>query len=191
MATITRTKRMTALEFFADPDVPDRAELVDGEVVEMVAPPPYHGWIGRTIVRALDAHVGPRGLGEVFGDGIPYELGEYKVRVPDASFIRADRVPGPPPRRHAWRLAPDLAVEVLSPSDTRTVLRKKLADYFGAGTPLVWLVDPDDWGVEVLTPDAAARWIDESGTLDGGAVLPGFRIPVAELFRGLARGDDK
>jgi Uma2 family endonuclease len=51
----------------------------------------------------------------------------------------------------------------------------------------VWLVDPDEWGVEVLTPDAAARWIDEAGTLDGGAVLPGFSIPVAELFRGVAR----
>ncbi len=186
MATGTRTRRMTADEFFDDPEVPEFAELVDGEVHELTPAPPYHGWIGRAVVRALDAHVLPRQLGEVFGDGVPYQLGEHTVRVPDVSCIRADRVPGPPPRRGAWRLAPDLAVEVLSPSDTRSVLRRKLADYFGAGTRLVWLVDPDDRGVEVLTPDAAPRWVDTTGSLDGGSVLPDFRVPVAELFRGLA-----
>ncbi len=187
MATITRTARMTAEEFYDDPNVPERAELIDGEVHELTPAPPYHGWIGRAVVRALEAHVNPRQLGEVFGGGMPYQLGEFTVRVPDASFIRAERVPGPPPRRGAWKFAPDLAVEVLSPSDTRSTLRKKLADYFAAGTPLVWLVDPDDFGVEVLTPDAAARWINEAGTLDGGLVLPGFSVAVAELFRGIAR----
>jgi Uma2 family endonuclease len=178
---------MTADEFFADPDVPEFAELVDGEVHEVTPAPPYHGWIGRAVFLALHAHAAPRQLGEVFGDGVPYQLGPHTVRVPDVSFIRADRVPGPPPRRGAWRLAPDLAVEVLSPSDTRGVLRKKLADYFGAGTPIVWLVDPDDFGVEVLTPDAAPRWIDTAGALDGGPVLPDLRVPVADLSRGLAR----
>jgi len=187
MATITRTRRMTADEFFADPDVPELAELVDGEVVTLTTPPPIHGWISGNVYDALSAHVRPRGLGRVFGDNVPYTLGSHKVRVPDVSFIRTERGPGPPPRRGGWPLAPDLAVEVLSPSDTHAVVRRKLADYFGAGTPLVWLVDPDEWGVEVHTPDAAARWIDESGTLDGGAVLPGFSVPVADIFRGVAR----
>lgn len=198
MATIARTRRMTADEFFAALDVPEGAELVDGqvfvqtwpdlvdgEVVEVTTPPPVHGWIGRNVIRALETFGNPRGLGEVFGDGIPYRIGAHRVRVPDASFIRAERVSGPPPRKGGWPMAPDLAVEVLSPSDTHAVVRRKLADYFGAGTRLVWLVDPDERGVEVHAPGAAPIWIGEAGTLDGGDVLPGFTLPVAAVFAGV------
>jgi Uma2 family endonuclease len=178
---------MTADEFFDDPEVPEFAELVDGEVHASTPAPPYHGWIARAVFRALYSHAAPRQLGEVFGDGVPYQLGEHTVRVPDVSFIRADRVPGPPPRRGAWRLAPDLAVEVLSDSDTPSVLRTKITDYLDAGAAVVWLVDLDERGVEVRVADAAPRWVGEGETLDGGAVLPGFGVSVAELFHGIAR----
>ena len=64
-------------------------------------------------------------------------------------------------------------------------MRKKLADYFGAGARLVWLVDSEDRGVEVHAANGVTRWVDEAGTLDGGEVLPGFTLPVADVFAGV------
>lgn len=188
MATIARTQSMTADEFFDDPDVPELAELVDGEVVELTTPPPLHGWIARNVQRALDAFVTAHRLGEVFGDNVPYMLGHEKVRVPDVSFVRTERVPGPPPPRGGWPMAPDLAVEVLSPSERYAAVRKKLADYFGAGTRQVWLVDPDDRIVEVHTMGGTARQVDEAGTVDGGDLLPDFTLAVADVFAGVPPG---
>lgn len=196
MATTTRAHRMTADEFFEDPGVPERAELVDGLVVVgseasdvTPFPTPVHAWIAYNLYDWLTDWVRPRGLGRVLGDGTPYQLGPGTVRGPDVSFIRADRLPGGPPRRGGWPFAPDLAVEVPSPSDTHAVVRKKLADYFEAGTRLVWLIDPDDRGVEVHTPNAAAAWVAETGTLDGGDVLPGFTLSAADLFAGVPHAD--
>ena len=194
MATITRTHRMTAEEFFDDPNVPERAELVDGLVVVRGEasdvtpfPPPIHAWIVYNLYDRLTDWVRPRGLGRVLGDGTPYQLGPGIVRGPDVSFIRADRLPGGPPRRGGWPFAPDLAVEVLSPSDTHAEVRRKLANYFGAGTRLVWLVDPDERGIEVHAPHAAGVWVAETGTLNGGDVLPGFTVLAADVFAGVPR----
>lgn len=187
MATITRTHRMTADEFFDSPAVPELAELVDGAVVALTTPPPAHGWIAKNVYDALNDHVRPLKLGRVFGDNVPYRLDSHKVRVPDVSFIRAERVPGPPPTRGGWPLAPDLAVEVVSPSETYASVRRKVADYLGAGTRAVWLVDPDARGVEVHGAGAATVWVAEDGSIAGGDVLPGFVLPAAEVFAGVPR----
>lgn len=188
MATAVITGRLTADEFYNSPDVPDNAELVHGEVRLMPTGAPAHSWVVRAIFRALDAHVAPRGLGEVFPDQMGYALPhrDDTVRIPDVSFVRAGRFPVPAARRGPMRLAPDLAVEVLSESDTHTAMRKKLADYFDAGVRLVWFVDLDERGVEVHTPGAAPRWVGEDGVLDGGNVLPGFALSVRDLFVGVA-----
>ncbi len=189
MATTARATRMTTREFITDRTIPERAELVHGQVRLMTPAVNAHTLVCRAVFLALHAHVAPRQLGEVFPDGFAYELPhrDDTVRVPDVSFVRAGRLPDPMPRRGVLRLAPDLAVEVLSDSDTPSVLRNKIADYLDAGAALVWLVDLDERGVEVRVADAAPRWVGEGGTLEGGAVLPGFRVPVAELFRGIAR----
>jgi Uma2 family endonuclease len=189
MAAITRTTRMTADEFLNDPSIPERAELVHGEV-RVVAPAfNAHGLVCRAIFLALHAHAATRQLGEALPHGFAYRLPhrDDTVRVPDASFVRAGRLPAELPLRGVVRMAPDLAVEVLSDSDTPSVVRKKVNHHLEAGTALVWLVDLDERGVEVRTADAAARWLGEGDTLDGGPVLPDFALPVAELFRGIAR----
>lgn len=187
MAAPTLVARMTVDEYFANPDLLESSELVDGEV--LVTPPTLrHVWVTRAVFLALHAHVAPRRLGEVFPDQLGYELPGTRdtVRVPDVSFITADRMPVVLPSDRTLTIAPDLVVEVLSSTDTRPVLRKKLAHYLGAGTRLVWLIDTDERGVEVHTPDAAARWVSEDGVLDGGSVLPDLRVPVRDLFAGLA-----
>ena len=83
-------------------------------------------------------------------------------------------------------LAPDLAVEVLSPSETASDVEEKLADYRAAGTSLVWVVDPTRRLVAVYADDAPTRWLREGDALDGAGVVPGFTLPVEALFEDVA-----
>ena len=183
--------RMTAREFIEDhPEIPDDAQLVRGEVVLVSAPARAHTRVMRAIFVALYNHVAPRGLGEVYPDGTGYELppDDDTVRLPDVSFVAAGREPAEVGLRGIPRMAPDLAVEVLSPSDTPKEVREKREDYLTGGSAAVWLVDLDARGVEVWTPDRRSRWVGEDGTLDGAPALPEFSVPMRELFAGVARG---
>lgn len=195
MTTSVRARPYVTLDaFYRMPHDADRVELANGVVVVSPAGSPAHGIVGRAIFRALDAHVTPRGLGEVFTDGFGYELPVPSrpdtMRVPDVSFVRADRMPR---QMNIWRalpLAPDLAVEVLSPSNRRGELRAKLNDYLDAGTALVWVVAPRRRTVEVLTAGVApgrGRVLHEDDVLEGGAVLPEFALPLRELLAVLDR----
>jgi Uma2 family endonuclease len=111
-----------------------------------------------------------------------------RVRIPDVAFFSWDRIPGRRvPRDPMPTLAPDLAVEVLSVSNTRREMRLKREDYFRAGVRLVWEVDPRTRTVQVYTSPEESTTLAESDTLDGGAVLPGFSLPLRELFAELDR----
>lgn len=179
---------MTLEQFAALPETGQRLELVRGEVRVMS---PVHGpaaTVASNIVGLLILHVLPRKLGRVYSDNTGFALlgAEHTNRSPDVAFIRAERLPpagvGPGP----MRLAPDLAVEVLSPSETASTLEDKLADYRRAGTPLIWVVDPRHRLVTAHPADAPSSSLREGDTLTGGRVLPDFRCAVAELFDGLA-----
>ncbi len=115
------------------------------------------------------------------------------VRIPDVSFFCWDKLPGRVlPSKPIPDLFPDLAVEVLSESNTPEEMERKLREYFLAGVRLVWMIDPRERTAEVYTaPDAPAFRLDESGVLDGGNVLPGFRLPLAELFARLPAAPGK
>ena len=106
-----------------------------------------------------------------------------QVRIPDVSFISWDRLPeGKLPPEPIARLAPDLAVEVLSPSNTKGEMDRKLKDYFAAGVRLAWLIDPPSQTAEVYTSPTEVRHVGKNQALDGGDVLPGFRLPLKQLF---------
>jgi Uma2 family endonuclease len=105
------------------------------------------------------------------------------VRIPEVSFISWDRFPNRRlPDEPIPDLAPDLAVEVLSPSNTREEMRRKLHDYFTAGSRLVWFVDPAARTVTVYTSPDQSMVLRPDQTLDGGPVLPGFSLPLSQLF---------
>ena len=107
---------------------------------------------------------------------------EATVRGPDLSFVSAQRIaPGPLPLS-LFEGAPDLAVEILSPSNREGEIRGKVADYLAAGGRLVWVVDPIRRRVTVHEPGKQATLLLASDVLDGGPVLPGFRLPLGELF---------
>ena len=109
--------------------------------------------------------------------------------MPDVAFISWDRFPDQKrPREAILPVPPDLAVEVLSPSNTKAELSRKLRDYFDAGTRLVWYLDPPTRQMRVYTSPEECVIVDENGTVDGGDVLPGFSLSLGELFARAERG---
>lgn len=157
-------------------------ELVDGRMVSMNPPNHPHGEVAVTIATAMKIFVRANGLGRVVAEsGYILKSDPDTVRGPDVSFVRAGRAGYPPPHGF-FRGAPDLAVEVRSPDDSMAGLLAKGAEYLSAGAQLVWIVDPEDRTVRVLRRGDELRMLFEGDALDGGAVLPEFTMPIAEIF---------
>ena len=160
-------------------------ELIDGTLVEKPVGC-WEGLIAANIIGLLIAFVNPRALGAVFGADSTMRMKSGRIRLPDVSFVSKARMPqslAPVPS-----LGPDLAVEVLSEGNTEEEMRQKLAEYFQSGTRLAWIVDPDPRTVAVyITPGGPPSIVPESGQLDGGAVLPGLSIRVADMFLNVPR----
>ncbi|HEX4682045.1 MAG TPA: Uma2 family endonuclease [Gemmatimonadaceae bacterium] len=180
---------MTPEEFMAHP-VPDgKAELVRGEL--RVTPPPGgpHGLAATNLLYLIESFARPRKLGRAFSDGTGYELLRLPrtVRMPDVSFVRAQRLPKEGVGPGLLRLAPDLVVEVLSPAETAWELQEKLDDYAAAGTSLIWVVDPQRRTVMIVAANAPLQWLHEADTLDGSDVIRGFACAVSDIFEGIAR----
>ena len=179
--TTTRLYTVADLEAFGS-DAP--FILIDGRLVqEEMGSGGRASQLAGLLVTYLNIHVRPARLGRVYGaDGtFVLQRNPDTVLVPDGAFVRAERLP-PGDDRGFIELAPDIAFEVLSPSNRPTEIARKIERYLSAGTSLVWLVDGDQRTVTVHAPDAAAVTLLEGDTLDGGAVLPGFALPLAELF---------
>ena len=190
MSTVTTQtaappKRMTADDLLAMPDSGKGYELVDGRLVEKAM-----GSKSSAVNRRVSKHVGifvdEHGLGEVYDSEGGYQCFPHdpnRVRKPDVSFVRQERLPGGESPDGWSRLPPDLAVEVISPKDRVQKLNEKLADYRSVAVPLVWIVDQKTRTVVVQTAgESTQRLLQESDLLDGGDVLPGFSVRVAELF---------
>src|ERR1043165_186041 len=158
-------------------------ELVDGTLVEK-AMGLSESMIAGLILRRMGNFADEHDLGILAGADGTVRLLKGLVRIPDVSFFCWDKLPGRLlPSKPIPDLFPDLAVEVLSKTNTQEEMDRKLKEYFLAGVRLVWMIDPRKRTVAVYTaPDAPAVILDETQTLDGGSVLPGFTLPVAELF---------
>jgi len=180
---MTTTKPWTVEELERNPPE-GRWELVDGELVEMAPSGGEASMIGSTVGFFLNAHVRPRKLGRVYAADGGFVLipGRELLRAPDAAFVRAERLPAGRPSAGFERLAPDLAVEVVSPGDQPAEVAAKVADYLAAGVRLVWVLQPRPRTVTVHTPRQAPRVLAAGDELDGGDVLPEFQVAVAELF---------
>jgi Uma2 family endonuclease len=161
-----------------------RWELIDGELVEMSPAAEEPSTIGAAIIGLLWPFVRANRLGRLYNaeGGFVLFPDRATVRAPDVAFVRVDRVPHGEARKHFSRLAPDLAVEVLSPSDRPSDVVAKIEMYQEAGVPLIWLVDPDSQTVTVLAIGQAMRVLHAGDVIDGGEVLPGFSAQIAEFF---------
>lgn len=157
-------------------------ELVDGVLVEK-AMGIRESLLAGVIVHLIWDFLKKDDLGVVFGaDGMMRTFPD-QVRIPDVSFISWDRYPGDEvPNEGVSSFLPNLAVEVLSPSNTKGEMERKLRDYFLASIELVWVIDPKSQTAKAYTSPEDVQRIGKTGSLDGGAVLPGFRLPLKQLF---------
>ena len=175
-------------QFATDPgstsaDGDELYELVYGRVVEKRMGFDAN-WTAGRITGFITIHLLQTGAGDVLPEQsfqcFPDDPDGF--RRPDVAFIAAGRVPTPPPAGH-MPIRPDLAVEVVSPTDNAYDLQDKLDDYRSVGIPLVWVVWPHVRLVQLLVPGQPIVELRPGDTLTGGDVLPGFAVAVAELFR--------
>jgi Uma2 family endonuclease len=157
-------------------------ELVDGVLVEKVMGF-YEGFLAATLIRLLGTFVDQRDLGVVVGPDGMMRLAPGLVRIPDVSYLAWDRFPGRKVTEEPLPdLVPDLAIEVLSKGNTKKEMDRKLREYFDVGVRLVWFVLPEKRPVRVYTTPDQFTQLGADQTLDGGAVLPGFALPLRDLF---------
>ena len=184
MATPSQHPRLTAADLLALEDDGYRHELEAGFLLSEPLPTPRHDRVRRRLEQILDAFVTRHRLGEVFGEaGFVLARDPDTVRGPDLSFVSAERLVGLDDTRF-FEGAPDLAVEILSPSNRPYQVRAKVADYLAAGSRIVWVIDPGKRSVTTWSSILAPQSVPPDGELSGEDVLPGFRASVASLFEG-------
>jgi Uma2 family endonuclease len=177
--TTQATKLITAEELFEMGDV-GRVELIRGEIVPMSPAGSEHGRIAAKVLQLIGSFIGTRKLGVVFAaeTGFTIERAPDSVRAPDVSFVTTGRY-APTPKY--FEGAPDLAVEVMSPPDRWSEVTEKIDGWLGAGCKSCWVVDPKTKSITVY----GARQVHRFRTRDvlrDETVLPGFELPVEEVF---------
>ncbi len=157
-------------------------ELIDGVLVEQVMGL-NESFLAGYLVTYLNVFIMSQDLGMVSVPDGTVELESDLVRIPDVTFFSWDRLPdGCWPSEPIPRIAPNLAVEILSHGNTPGEMAAKRRDYFAAGVQLVWEIDRDKQTVEVYTSPTQSTTLEVADTLDGGVVLPGFRLELKKLF---------
>lgn len=180
---MSQAARLVTAEELADYPDSKHYELVRG--VPRVCEPPggLHGRLAGKIAARLLDHVERLGLGTVLVEsGYVLRRGPDTVRGPDVSFISVTRLPPDQIPEQFIPGAPDLAVEILSPTSRWSEVEEKVADYLAGGTRLVWVVEPRERRVVVRYPDRPPRTLTAGDVLDGEDVVPGFALALADLF---------
>jgi Uma2 family endonuclease len=169
---------MTADELLMMPDDGQRHELVRGELRTMSPSGAEHGWVAAKIIGSLIQHVDQHRSGRVYAADAGFRIGRNPdtVRAPDASFVRDDRVVD---TRGFFEGPPDLAVEVISPSDSYSEVDEKTLEWLRAGVRAVLIVNPRTETVRVHRTTGASIVND---TIEIDDILPGWRLPVVKLF---------
>ncbi|MGH2532050.1 MAG: Uma2 family endonuclease [Thermomicrobiales bacterium] len=182
----TTTKLVTARDLERLEDDDHRYDLIEGVLYRMPLANFEHGAVSGDLQARIWKFVGRHKLGVVLAAETGFFLKQYPDTVlgPDVAFVRTARLPP----RETWRkgfpeLAPDLVVEVVSPSESGPSVARKVAAYLAAGVVLVWTLDARRQTIGVHRAGEAPRTLHVGDVLDGEDVLPGFRLPVAEIFR--------
>ena len=168
-------------EFERMPDDDLRHELDEGELLTMAPASEEHGDVEVAVLTRLHSFVTQHRLGKVYGGDTGFRIAKDIVRAPDVAFLRKERL-GRGTRRSFVEGAPDLAVEIFSPSDSVPQLMRKVRQYLEHGSKTVWVVYPETQQVHVFQSGAADRILEAGDQLEAPELLPGFSGRVGELF---------
>lgn len=174
---------LTAEQLAFLPDHEGRCELVAASLVREPPVGVEHGSVAGTVISHLFAFVRGHGLGRVCVEtGFVLARSPDTVRAPDVAFVSHARAEETLRGGPYFEGAPDLAVEILSPSNTKQEMARKVGEYLDAGGRAVWVIDPRRGCVTVHLTDRVSRRLSRGAVLDGAPVLPGFRLAVREIF---------
>ena len=184
----TKTRKITVAEFWAMPEDPGhRYELVDGELVDMDGAP-RHGRMTGHIYTLIFNHVSSRNLPLDVGVSTGFQMDPYTLRVPDVQVTSWERMAAYDEDAGGWpRFAPDVAIEVVSPNNTRAEMERKTTEYFANGAQAVWIADPALRTVAIRRPDQTEQVFTHDDMLCGDPEIAGFTCPVADIFAVLDR----
>lgn len=185
-ATETSPKVWTEEKLQSLPDDGFIHEVVNGELVISPKNNFIHGRICTRLLFALEKFNRQHRLGVLLDSSTGFWMFNRNCRAPDISFVpkaRLESLHFSPSAKTFFPGAPDLAVEILSPNNTRAEMDERLRDFFGSGTQITWIINPDSQSAEVCRSLTQRRLIGPGGELDGEHLLPGFRYPVSDLFK--------
>ena len=166
------------LEEFLEHDV-EGYEYVKGELVPMAPPSREHGEISVNVIHYLYSHVYQQKLGRLYTAETTFQVGERTAK-PDVAFVSTAQLTGD--KTKGFSIPPDLAIEVISPSDVQSRVAEKALAYLDAGTRLVWVIEPVSKTVTVYRSERDIEILTREDTLTGEEVVPGFACPIAHLF---------
>ena len=181
---VAKTQLVTAEELLDMPDDGFKYELVRGELRKMAPAGSEHSISGVEVATSLNVHVKDNNLGRVFGADAGFLLARDPdtVRAPDAAFVRRERVEAVGIPSGYWPGPPDLAIEVISPNDRYTEVYEKVDEWLEAGAGMVVVVNPRNRTATVRVAGMNPVILGEGDTLEGGDVVPGWRMAVADIF---------
>ena len=180
----TTVQSMTAADLLHLPADGQRYELIRGELRQMAPAGPTHGRLAMRIAARLFQHVETHHLGTVYAAETGFQLAQDPdtVRAPDVAFVSRQRLEAMGETEGYWPGAPDVAVEVISPSDRYTDVEDKVVEWLEAGSRMVMLVNPRQRAVTVYHSRTNIVRLTEEDTLEGGEVVPGWQLPIRDVF---------
>jgi Uma2 family endonuclease len=175
----SRQRRMTEDEFMRLPDDGRKYELVDGEPKE-VPTSVTHDVIGSELIFRLRPYVKGRGFLTIGQAG--FRMTSHNIRCPDVSFMRKERLPDGKPNEGFGDAAPDLCVEIISPSEERADMERKVREYFASGAEQVWHLFPERQRLVRFRSPGDSDTLEADDVIEGGDLLPGFSARIGDLF---------
>lgn len=175
------SQKLTAADLYAMPRDGQKYELIGGELIMSPAGVKHEGIASRLVVR-IGTYLMTSRLGEVYTSSIGFDLPSGDVVSPDVCFIAAEKLPNGWEPEGFGQFAPDLAVEIISPSDSMTLVEDTVEIYLKYGTQLVWLINPKLRRATIYRADGTVAVIRAEGALDGEAVLPGFACALSDIL---------
>jgi len=167
------------LDYELDPE--KSYEIVNGRPEEKGMPGARHGGVAARLIIRLGNHIESNDLGGLYSEA-SFTIGENE-RIPDVAFVAAERIPPEGEPATLWPMAPDLAIEVISPNDVYLKVVAKIEDYFAAGVKQVWLVDPEFRRVSIYRSPTDITILTEEQELASEDLFPGFRCRLSDIFK--------